>query len=131
MFFLTNLDTRVVLLPVRVFGVEIAPCRADIIEGRVDVDLAWGLEELCRQTVGHVPCDVTMHDPSTRVIGFESKNQPTSSRQHCCITARRVVEVQLARLCVGIDGVLFRAQHVEVMPKFVLVTVEHWSMILD
>lgn len=120
-----RLDTRIVLLPVGVFRVEIAPCRADIVEGRVDLDLVRCLEELCGQTVGHVPCDVTMHDPSTGIVRLEGKNEPPSSWQHCCIAARRVIEVQFARLVVCVDRVLFRTQHVEVMSEIVSVTVEY------
>lgn len=70
----TCLDARVVFLPVRVFRVEIAPCRADVIERRVDLDLAGALEELCSQTVGHMPCDVTVHDPSSGVVRLEGEN---------------------------------------------------------
>lgn len=105
---LTGLDTRVVLFPVGFFRVEIAPCFADIVEGRIDLNLVRCFEELCGQAVGDMPCDMAVHDPSTRVVCLKSKNQPSTSWQHRGVATRRVFEVQLTRLVVGVVAVLFR-----------------------
>lgn len=78
---------RSVLLPTRTLLCELALIRQ---HNRV-----LCFEELDAQTLGDVPCNMAMHEPSTRVVGRESKNKPARSRQSGCVSARRVDEVEL------------------------------------
>jgi len=53
------------------------------------------LEELDTQTLGNVPCDVAVHQPRARVIGRESKSQPSERWESGGVTTGGVGEGQV------------------------------------
>ena len=58
-------------------------------------NLVLCFEELYTQTLRDVPCNVAMHEPSTRVVGRECQNKPARSGQSGRIPARGIIEIEL------------------------------------
>jgi hypothetical protein len=89
-------ETRIALLE-GVCRVVCVPSIAVWCDG-VQVHDAWDagyiLEELDAETLGHVPGDMTMEKPRSRIVGVERYDQPTEGRQHGNITSRGVVEIE-------------------------------------
>ena len=81
-----------------------APVIAYIVQhasvGDSILDLLLAFDKLQGEAHSHVPTDVTMHEPDTRVIGEESNHKMTTlacrpvTRHEGHITARRVVKVE-------------------------------------
>ena len=79
---------RSVLVPVRTLLLKLSRIRQR--------NLVLGFKELNTETLRDVPGNVAMHEPSTGVVGREGQNEPARSGQSGCVSARRIVEVELA-----------------------------------
>lgn len=104
-------------------GVEVHPIRAGILElvsshvGPVlSRDLIWQLKELKSQTFPNVPCDVTVHQPSTWVVRLEGNYSPARREQNGNVTTRRIDEVEISQICCWIECACSLPEEREVMP---------------
>lgn len=53
----------------RLVGLPLVTGRFDLIQMHGSGDLVLQLQELYAQALTNMPCDVTVHDPRTRVLG--------------------------------------------------------------
>lgn len=65
-----------------------------------------------------MPCNVTMHQPRSRVVRFEGNGNITTSRQQSNISSRRIVKVERIITAHWVEslGALSEYYHVHAMP---------------
>lgn len=56
------------------------------------------LQEINRQSVGHVPSNVAMHEPGTGVVALECDDDPATRGEHGNVTARGVLAVETVNI---------------------------------
>lgn len=78
------------------------------------LDFGFSLEELDAQTGGNVEGDMAVHEPCTRVVRLESKDQVTSSGKIGCVPTDGVVRLQGRNISVP-DSVFDLCEDVEVV----------------
>lgn len=93
------LQTRVdlgigIIRPVRAPLVAHAVKLVFIMLGNAIPQVVRPLEEVDRQTARHVPSNVAMEEPGTRVVGAEGEQQPAAGREHGDVTTGRVLPAQ-------------------------------------
>lgn len=76
------------VVPRREIRARVLPLR---VQRYVVENLALALDELDAETLGHVPGDVTVHNPDAGVVGRERNEEVAVSREHRNVAARWVV----------------------------------------
>ena len=80
------------------------PVAARLLPRRIaELDLVFTLEELYAQALRHVPRNVAVHQPGTRVVGGEGDHDPSAAGEEGDVAAVRVVEGEGGCLGVGVE----------------------------
>lgn len=92
----------------------VSTCPVHLCVSILGLDFRFALEELDAETGGNVEGDVAVHEPCTRVVGLESKDQVASSGKISRVPADGVVRLQGRNISVP-DCVLDLCEDVEVV----------------